>query len=106
MNLQNELLKAEFGRREELCSSQQPAWSGSYLRSRAYLLTTACSASHLDFLKHLGLISCAVLVSCGIPLAALGEASKKSIHSMDMLTPAYYQVAKAGFVGLLACGEF
>jgi putative tricarboxylic transport membrane protein len=40
--------------REELCSSPQPAWSRSYLRSRTCLQTAPCSSSHLDFLKHLG----------------------------------------------------
>ena len=43
--------------REELCSSPQPAWSRSNLRSRACLHTAPCSSSHLDFLKRLGYLS-------------------------------------------------
>ena len=39
---------------EELCSSLQPTWSRSCLRSRACLQTAPCSSSHLDFLKLLG----------------------------------------------------
>ena len=42
--------------REELRSSPKPAWSRSYLRSRATLRTASCSSSHLGFLKHLGLL--------------------------------------------------
>ena len=39
---------------EEPCSSPQPAWSRSFLRSRACLQTAPCSSSHLDFFETLG----------------------------------------------------